>query len=57
MLTIGLLFFTFIYLGVYFFASLNKIDLNASKGYFLYDNKKKLINGASDQWIKLKNID
>ena len=49
--------FTLIYLGIYFCASLSKIDLNASKGYFLYDNKRKLINGTSDQWIKLKNID
>ena len=49
--------FTLIYFGIYFFASLNKIDLNASKGYYLYDNKNKLINGTSDQWIKLKNID
>lgn len=56
-LIILLLSFTLIYLGIYFFASLNKIDLNASKGYYLYDNKNKLINGTSDQWIKLKNID
>ena len=55
--TILLLSFTLIYFGIYFFASLNKIDLNASKGYYLYDNKNKLINGTSDQWIKLKNID
>ena len=57
LLTILLLFFTLFYLSVYFFASLNKIDLNASKGYYLYDNNNKLINGTSDQWIKLKNID
>ena len=56
-LTFLLIFFTLIYFGIYFFASLNKIDLNASKGYYLYDNKDKLINGTSDQWIKLKNID
>ena len=56
-LIILVLSFTFIYLSIYFFASLNKIDLNSSKGYFLYDNKNKLINGTSDQWIKLKNID
>ena len=51
------IFFTLIYFGIYFFASLNKIDLNASKGYYLYDNNNKLINGTSDQWIKLKDID
>ena len=55
-----LLFFiviiSFAYLGIYFFASLKKLDINSSNGYYLYDSNNNLINGTSDQWIKLKNI-
>ena len=46
-----------IYFGIYFIASLTKkLDINASNGYYLYDNNNNLINGTSDQWIKLNNI-
>ena len=46
-----------IYFSIYFIASLTKkLDINASNGYYLYDNNNILINGTSDQWIKLENI-
>lgn len=46
-----------IYFGIYFIASLTtKLDINASNGYYLYDYNEELINGTSDQWIKLDNI-
>jgi len=50
-------FFMFTYFGIYLFASLtNKLEINTSNGYYLYDTKNTLINGTSDQWIKLENI-
>ena len=50
-------FFMFTYFGVYLIASLTKkLDINTSNGYYLYDTKNNLINGTSDQWIKLENI-
>ena len=54
-------FFTIIlivfYYGVYFVASLTtKLYINSSNGYYLYDKDNNLINGTSDQWIKLENI-
>ncbi len=33
-----------------------KLDINASNGYYLYDSSNNLINGTSDQWIKLEDI-
>jgi len=52
-----IVFFIFAYFGVYLVASLTeKLDINTSNGYYLYDTKNKLINGTSDQWIKLEDI-
>ena len=52
-----IVFIVIIYFSIYFFASLTKkLDINASNGYYLYDNENNLINGTSDQWIKLDNI-
>ena len=52
-----LVFFMFTYLGIYLVASMtNKLDINTSNGYYLYDTNNNLINGTSDQWIKLKDI-
>ena len=49
--------FSFIYFGIYLFASLTeKLNINISNGYYLYDANNNLINGTSDQWIKLENI-
>ena len=33
-----------------------KLDISASNGYYLYDKDNNLINGTSDQWIKLEDI-
>ena len=53
----SLVFFMFTYLGIYLVASMtNKLDINTSNGYSLYDTKNNLINGTSDQWIKLEDI-
>lgn len=47
----------FVYFGVYMVASITrKLDINTSNGYYLYDKDKNLINGTSDQWIKLNEI-
>jgi len=52
-----IVFFMFTYFGIYLAASLTKkLDINTSNGYYLYDTKNTLINGTSDQWIKLENI-
>ena len=57
MLTFSIVFFMFSYLGIYLVASITKkLDINTSNGYYLYDTKNTLINGTSDQWIKLKDI-
>ena len=49
--------FMFSYLGIYLIASITKkLDINTSNGYYLYDTKNNLINGTSDQWIKLEDI-
>jgi len=46
-----------IYVGIYLFASITKkLDINTSNGYYLYDNTNNLMNGTSDQWIKLDDI-
>ena len=56
-LTVLTVIFMFTYFGVYFIASLtNKLDISMSNGYYLYDKDERLINGTSDQWIKLDNI-
>ena len=33
-----------------------KIDINKAQSYYLYDNNNELINGTSDQFIKLNKI-
>lgn len=49
--------FAFAYFGIYFIASITKkLDINTANGYYLYDKDKNLINGTSDQWIKLDQI-
>ena len=54
---ICIVIFMFSYFGIYFIASLTKkLDINTSNGYYLYDTDNNLINGTSDQWIKLENI-
>ena len=56
-ITFLIIIFMFSYFGIYFVASLtNKLDINTSNGYYLYNNENNLINGTSDQWIKLENI-
>lgn len=55
--SIFIFIFILLYFGIYFAASLTKkLDINASNGYYLYDKDAALINGTSDQWIKLNNI-
>ena len=45
------------YVSLYLVASItSKLDINSSNGYYLYDTNEKLINGTSDQWIKLDKI-
>ena len=52
-----IVFLLIIYFGIYFFASMTKkLDISTSNGYYLYDDSNNLINGTSDQWIKLDNI-
>ena len=52
-----IVFFMFAYFSVYLVASITKkLDINTSNGYYLYDTKNNLINGTSDQWIKLEDI-
>ena len=52
-----LIFFTTTYIGIYLVASITKkLDINTSNGYYLYDTNNKLMNGTSDQWVKLNNI-
>ena len=52
-----ILFLLITYFGIYFIASMTtKLDISASNGYYLYDKENNLINGTSDQWIKLDNI-
>ena len=52
-----IVFFMITYLGIYITASFTeKLDINTSNGYYLYDAENNLINGTSDQWIKLENI-
>ena len=52
-----LVFTLIVYLGIYLVASITrKLDINTSNGYYLYDSENKLMNGTSDQWIKLDKI-
>ena len=45
------------YASLYLVASITKkLDINTSNGYYLYDTASNLMNGTSDQWIKLDNI-
>ena len=52
-----IIIFIFAYLGLYLIASMTKkLDINTMNGYYLYDKDNNLINGTSDQWIKLDQI-
>jgi len=52
-----LVFLLVVYIGIYLVASITKkLDINTSSGYYLYDSNNNLINGTSDQWIKLDEI-
>jgi len=52
-----LIFLSVIYIGIYLVASITKkLDINTSNGYYLYDSANNLMNGTSDQWIKLNDI-
>ena len=56
-IAISTFIFILLYFGIYFAASLTKkLDINSSNGYYLYDKDATLINGTSDQWIKLDDI-
>ena len=56
-IAISTFIFVLLYFGIYFAASLTKkLDINSSNGYYLYDKDATLINGTSDQWIKLDDI-
>ena len=54
-LEIILLILMFTYFGIYFFASIKKIDITKSNGYYLYDSSDNLINSKGD-YIDLENI-
>ena len=45
----------FTYFGIYFFASIKKIDIKKSNGYYLYDSSNNLINSKGD-YVELKDI-
>ncbi len=52
-----LIFLGVLYVGIYLVASITKkLDINTSNGYYLYDSSNNLMNGTSDQWIKLDSI-
>ena len=45
------------YMGIYMFAKVSpKLNIDTSRGYYIYDKDLELVNGTSDQWIKLDNI-
>ena len=50
-----ILILMFTYFGIYFFASIKKIDILKTNGYYLYDNNNNLINSKGD-YIDLNNI-
>ena len=45
----------FVYFGIYFFASIKKIDITKTNGYYLYDSSNNLINSKGD-YINLEDI-
>ena len=52
-----LFLFAFLYFGIYIFAKVSpKLNIDTSRGFYIYDNNLELVNGTSDQWIKLDNI-
>ena len=54
--TILLIIFTLIYLGIYTIAGFTeKLNINSPNGYYLYDSKNNIINGANE-WIELDDI-
>ena len=50
-----ILILMFTYFGIYFFASIKKLDILKTNGYYLYDNNNNLINSKGD-YIDLNNI-
>lgn len=54
-LEIIILILMFTYFGIYFFASIKKIDITKSNGYYLYDTDNNLINSKGD-YINLEDI-
>ncbi len=52
---IFVLILMFSYFGIYFFASIKKIDITKTNGYYLYDSQNNLINSKGD-YIDLNNI-
>lgn len=59
---LGIILFIFIiililiYLGLLIFVKNNPIDIKINNSYYIYDNKNKLVNSVSDEWIKVDNI-
>ena len=52
-----LVFLCALYASTYLVASITKkLDINTSNGYYLYDSSNMLVNGTSDQWIKLDEM-
>lgn len=52
-----IIFLILLYMGIYLFAKISpKLNIDTSRGYYIYDNNLELVNGTSDQWIKLENI-
>ena len=41
---------------IYFIGSKNKLNINKSNSYYIYDKDKNLMNGLSDEWVKKKDI-
>ncbi len=50
-----ILILLFVYFGIYFFASIKKIDITKTNGYYLYDSSNNLINSKGD-YINLEDI-
>ena len=47
---------TIAYFLIYFIGSKNKLNINKSNSYYIYDKDKNLMNGLSDEWVKKKDI-
>ena len=47
---------TITYFLIYFIGSKNKLNINKSNSYYIYDKDKNLMNGLSDEWVKKKDI-